>query len=142
MLLRKVTSAEGAPSGRSGYYFAEAGALTWREVAQGIADVLYSRGQLDSAIVSAWPDIKTAARELPSAFSTCSNVAELTSGGGAGDMGISEEDAWSAWSSGILMRGDRPRQLGWSPSYDRAWLLNNFAVEIDQVIEEEGPIIL
>jgi len=96
-------------TGREGYYFAENGRHSWRQLAEKTAEVLFKKGAIQSANVTPFPDDEVE-DALLGAFS------------------------WLALGSQSNCKAERIRQLGWKPH--RPSLFDSVEEQVDASIKQ------
>ena len=96
-------------TGRDGYYFAENGRHSWRQLAERIAEVLYKKGVIKSAQVTSFPE-----NEVDSAFGN--------------------PYGWIGWGSQSNSTAARIRKLGWKPRQPS--LFDSTEEQVDATINE------
>lgn len=97
-------------SGREGYYFAENGRHSWRQLAEKMGEILYRRGLASSSEVTNFPD-------------------------GEGEAALFGPSSWIWLASQANSKADRLRKLGWKPH--RASLFDSIEEQLDAFIEED-----
>ena len=97
-------------TGRQGYYFAENGRHSWRQLAEKIGEVLHKKGIVKSAEVTSFPDDEV-------------------------DSTLGESFAWFGLASQSNSKADRIRKLGWKPH--RPSLFDSVEEQVDALINEE-----
>ena len=93
--------------GRTGYYFAENGSNTWRQIAEKIGEVLYKKGIAKSPEVTSFPDDEVE-----------SNIYGIYS--------------WFVAGSESNSKAERVRKLGWNPHHPS--LLDSIEEQIDAIL--------
>ncbi len=94
-------------TGRKGYYFAENGCNTWRQIAEKIGEVLYKKGIAKSPEITSFPD-----DEVESSL-----------------FGIY---SWFIAGSQSNSKAERVRKLGWNPHHPS--LLDSIEEQIDALV--------
>ena len=97
-------------TGREGYYFAESGRHTWRQLAEKIGQVLYKKGIAKSADVTSFPE-----NEVESA--------------------LGNPFGWLGLASQANSKAERIRKLGWKPH--RPSLFDSVEEQVNALINEE-----
>jgi len=95
-------------TGREGYYFAENGTYTWRQLSEKIGEVLYKKGIAKSSEVTSFPDDEVK-----------SNLLDIYS--------------WFVFGSQANSKAERVRKLGWNPH--RPSLFDSVEEQVDALIE-------
>ena len=96
-------------TGREGYYFAENGRNSWRELSEKIGEVLHKKGIIESPQVTSFPD----------------NEVEDALWG---------SNSWTALGSQSNCKAERIRKLGWKPH--RPNVLDSIEEQVDALINE------
>ncbi|UJR08018.1 hypothetical protein I4U23_012296 [Adineta vaga] len=97
-------------TGREGYYFAENGRHTWRQLSEKIAEVLLKKGVTKSAEVTSFPDDEV-------------------------EDNLWGKESWYAVGSQSNSKADRLRKLGWKP-HQRS-LFDSVEEQVDALINEK-----
>jgi nucleoside-diphosphate-sugar epimerase len=96
-------------TGREGYYFAENGRHSWRQLSEKIGEVLYRKGVIESPQVTSFPE-----NEVESAFGN--------------------PHAWLGWATQSNSAAARIRKLGWKPHQPS--LFDSAEEQVDAIINE------
>ena len=96
-------------TGREGYYFAENGRNSWRQVSEKIGEILHKKGTIESSNVTSFPD-----DEVESA--------------------LWGSNSWTAFGSQSNCTAERLRKLGWKPHQSN--LLDSVEEQANALINE------
>ncbi|KAM0321352.1 hypothetical protein ACHAPQ_009462 [Fusarium lateritium] len=113
LILAKALAKENIPSGKDGFYFANAGTQSWLDIAKGIARVGHQLGKL-----TAEPKSVT--------------LAEASRAWFGGDEDLTEP----AICSHSLTNGERSRELGWKPLKDDSRWEETIAEEFEVALKD------
>ncbi|KAL1409546.1 hypothetical protein Q8F55_003530 [Vanrija albida] len=108
-----------AKSGKAGgYYFAEAGFVSWKQLADLVAADLHMRGFVDSPQGKQFPGVPED-RSVP--------VQRLNT----------SPFYYSLVFAGLVnLHAQRGRSIGWTPKYDDKWLVEHFDTEVEPILAQ------
>ncbi|KAH7236401.1 hypothetical protein BKA59DRAFT_426846 [Fusarium tricinctum] len=113
LILAKVLAKEDIPSGKDGFYFANAGRQSWLDIAKGIARLGHQFGKLPAEPKSV-------------------TLAEASRAWFDGDENLTEP----AICSHSLTNGERSRELGWKPLKDDSRWEETIAEEFEVALKD------
>ncbi|KAH6956349.1 hypothetical protein DER45DRAFT_630930 [Fusarium avenaceum] len=113
LVLAKAIAKEDVPSGKDGFYFANAGRQSWCDIAKGIARVGHQLGKLPAEPKSV-------------------TLAEASQAWFGGDENLTEP----AICSHSLTNGERSRELGWMPLKDDSRWEETIAEEFEVALKD------